>query len=282
MTTESQLTQAFILSGIPIAPFRELIHQAVINSWSHDELMFHVVMSPAFESAFPGIKRDDGSLKMDPATYRATVDTYTHTAYLLGYTPSAEMIGGWIGNDVSPQEVADRYSAANRIKESPEAFAALQKEWSAAGLGKISEAQVANALLGQAPKEFYDIWERVNLRTAAANAGTYLTHAEAARIQAVSPETLTESGTQATMADLANQLRTTMPLSRLYAQHGLTRSDLITLEFGGPGQADIRIRAEKALATAKAQSEPRATPYAGALTGAPRTVVAGSGGPQTA
>lgn len=270
MSDEDQLIRMFTLSGLSFPGLRELIHQAVINSWSQPELMFHVISSPAFAAAFPGIMREDGSLRMDPATYRATVDTYEHTAYLLGYSPSKELIGQWIEGDVSPQEVADRYTAANRVKESPDAFRALASEWKAAGLGNISEGGVANALLGAAPKQFYDIWERANLRTAATLADAPISHAEAVRIQGILPDRATEGSVGAQMADLAKQLRTTMPLSQLYATHGLTRSDLITLEFGGHGREDIRIRAERALAAQAASTQQHQQVAAPAVTGAVR------------
>jgi hypothetical protein len=270
MTTEDQLQQVFTLSGLNFPGLQELIHQAIINSWSNDELMFHVVQSPAFAAAFPGIFRPDGSLKMDPASYRAQVDTYRHTAYVLGYNPSAELIGQWIQGDVSPQEVADRYTAANRIKESPQAFAALQSEWKAAGLGNITQAGAAHALLGQAPKQFYDIWERANLRTAATLAGAPISHGEAVRIQGILPDRATESSVASSMQDLAHQLKTTMPLSRLYASHGITRSDLITLEFGGPGREDIAARAQRALDTEQASWQQQQTVAAQAVSGAVR------------
>lgn len=269
-TNEDQLQQMMTLSGLGFPGLQELIHQAVINSWSDAELMFHVVQSPAFASAFPGIFRADGSLKMSPTDYRAQVDTYRHTAYLLGYSPSDALIGQWIQGDVSPQEVADRYTAANRVKESPQAFAALQSEWKAAGLGNISQAGAANALLGEAPKQFYDIWERANLRTQASLAGAPISHAEAVRIQGILPDRATESSVQANMQDLAHQLKTTMPLSRLYATHGLTRSDLITLEFGGPGREDIAARAKRALDTEQASWQAQQTVAATAVTGAVR------------
>jgi hypothetical protein len=278
MGAEDQLSTIFALSGIPITPFRELIHQAVVSGWSQDELMFHVIQSPAFANAFPGILRDDGSLIMSPTEYRSTVDSFEHTAYLLGYSPSTQTIGGWIANSVSPQEVADRYTAANRVKEDPQVFQALQAEWKAAGLGQINEAGVANALLGQAPKQFYDIWERAQLRGSAANAGAPITHAEAVQIQQNAPTRLDEASTQQSFADLARQLRTTMPMSRLYAAHGLTRSDLITLEFGGPGQADIAIKAKRAMDTYSGSFTQTATTASPALSGAVR----GSQSPQTA
>ena len=270
MGQEEQLLQMFTMSGLSFPGLQALIHQSVVNSWSDSELMFHVISSPAFAAAFPGITRPDGSLKMSPVQYRAQVDTYRHTAYVLGYSPSDATIGGWIAGDVSPQEVADRYTAANRVKESPQAFAQLQSEWKAAGLGNISEGGVANALLGAAPKQFYDIWERANLRTAAVMAGAPISHAEAVRIQGILPDQATESSAAPNFAKLAQDLRTTMPFSRLYSQHGLNRSDLITLEFGGPGREDIAIRAQRALANEQAGWQAQQVAAAPAVTGAVR------------
>ena len=71
---------------------------------------------------------------------------------------------------------------------------------------------------------------------------------------------------------------TIAPASRLFADHGLTTKDLAQLEFGGPRQAEIALRAQSALASYTASTKNQAQQAGGLIS----RIATPSSGPNSA
>jgi hypothetical protein len=207
---------------------------------------------------FPGIFRPDGSLRMPPGEYRQLIDMYRSQARLYGYTDLTDaQIGQLIAGDVSVQEFTDRLEAVRRISEFKPAFEEFKQVLRARGIstaGLESDKDLVRFMLGQAPKQFYQIWEETAVGTAARMAGVKMGAKAQQHIARLTPGISSEAELQRQMQELARHIRTTLPLSKIQKM-GLTKKDLITLEFGGPNQAKIFEKAQRILATQQAFAE---------------------------
>lgn len=239
-----------ILQGFGLKPgaFANLIDKAIRNSWSPEMFQSSMYQSQAFRHAFPGIFRADGSLRMSPSQYRNLSDTYKELAQRYGLNGDLDKarIGKLIGGNVSPTELNDRFTAIQRMKQFGPAFDSF-KELVKAKTGKtLDQAGIYNFVMGKGPADFYDIWEAAQVGTAASQAGVDLSAAEMRSIATRVPGIQSEENIASGFQDLAKKIKTLMPLSQL-ASMGVSKSDLIELEFGGPGQTDISARVDQIL-----------------------------------
>lgn len=239
LATLRQLLQS---SGIPIHAFSNMLEKAVRLNWNDSELLLNIYGSKQFHQLFPGIFRPDGSLKMSPYEYRQMADEFKSQARLYGISNiSRAHIGQLIKNDVSMQEFADRMTAIQRVSEFKPAFdqfKAIAKDMGFATKGLDTDKDALNFLLGKSDKKFYDLWDRISVGTAASQAGFDLGLKGIKDIAKRVPGQANEAEIQGRFANLAQQMRTLMPLSQI-GKYGLTKQDLIDLEFGGPKQAAI-------------------------------------------
>jgi hypothetical protein len=246
--------------GIPPGPFAALLHQAVVQKWTVAELLGRLYASPEFAQMFPGIFGPQGELIMTPGQYLQAYREYSAMARRYGYQISVQDFGMRIvQGQVSPQEFLDRLEAAARVSENKIWMQNLQRFAKQAGLERFGKKEAFDALLGLAPKKFYDLWEKTSIASLAEMSGVELTPREVRKVQKLSGEMITETPqTKLAFEDLARQIRTTMPLSQLY-RFGITKGDLLQLEFGGPKQAEVAERVQRVLATHEAfQRERRA------------------------
>lgn len=239
LATLKQLLQS---SGIPIHAFQHMLEKAVRLNWNESELLLNIYGSKQFHKLFPGIFRPDGSLRMSAAEYRHLADEYQSTARLYGVSNvSKEHIGQLIRNDVSMQEFTDRMTAIQRVKEFQPAFDQFKKIARDMGFktkGLDTDKDALNFLLGKADDKFYKLWDRLSIGTAASAAGFDLGVKGIKDIAKRVPGQANEAEMQSHFANLAQQMRQLMPLSQI-GKYGLTKQDLIDLEFGGPNQAAI-------------------------------------------
>ncbi|HSE44949.1 MAG TPA: hypothetical protein VLA89_06435 [Gemmatimonadales bacterium] len=239
LATLKQLLQS---SGIPVHAFHDMLEKAVRLNWNESELLLNIYGSKQFKRMFPGIFRPDGSLKMSPYEYRQMSDEYRSQARLYGVSGiSKEHIGQLIKGDVSMQEFTDRMTAIQRVTEFQPAFDQFKKVAKDMGFktkGLDSDKDAVNFLLGKADKKFYDLWDRVSVGTAASVAGFDLGLQGIKDISKRLPGVANEVELQSKFANLAQEMRSLMPLSQI-GKYGLTKQDLIDLEFGGPNQAAV-------------------------------------------
>lgn len=226
--------------GIPSGLFSALLRESIINDWSADELLANLYGSEAFGNMFPGIFGSEGELVMTPGEYLSSRREYQHMAATYGFDLSNQAFGEQIvAGGTSGQEFLDRLEAAARVTESPEMFESLTHFAKEAGLGAYGKEELFDALLGLAPKEFYDLWEKTSIQGMAALSGFHLGDKGVEKIQELAGERILESPqTKLAFENLAHQIKTTLPLSKIY-KFGVTKGDLLQLEFGGPRQAEI-------------------------------------------
>ena len=255
--TEYDLTNLLRQFGIPVGPFQSLINQAVTNAWSWAQFEGAVYGSNAFANMFPGIFKADGSLRMSPAEYRSMSQSYIGTARQYGLNLNPSQIGKLIGSDVSLQEFADRATAIQRVTEFKPAFEQFKQALRARGIstaGLDSDKDIANFILGKGPKQFYKIWEETNIGTAAHLAGIGIGGQMTKSIARRTPGVLTEAQYQEHFKNLAQNLKTVMPMSRIQ-KLGISKRDLITLEFGGKGQDEIAQKVQRVMRNDQAFNE---------------------------
>lgn len=232
--------------GLRPMEFSNLIDKAVRNGWGPEQFESQVYGAPAFKRAFPGIFRGDGSLRMSPSEYRAMSDQYREIAQRFGLY--GELGKGRIGNlvkgNVSPTELADRFTAVARMKEYGPAFDQFKKLVGDTTGAKLDDKNIYEFVMGKGPKEFYELWEQAQVGTSAASAGVDLSAAEMRSISSRLPGMQTEEQLQGGFQNLARNIKSVMPLSQL-TKLGVNKSDLIELEFGGPNQADVAERVDQ-------------------------------------
>jgi len=233
--------------GLRPAQFGNLIDKAIRNGWSGEQFESAVYQSPAFKHAFPGIFRPDGSLRMSPSEYRQVADSYKELAQRYGLYGELGKgrIGKLIKGNVSPTELQDRFTAIARMKEYSVAFDQFKNLVAASGYQKaLTDENIYEFIMGKSPKKFYDLWESASVGTAAAGAGVQLTAAEMQDISKRLPGVQSEESLTGGFQELATKIKTLMPLSQL-AGMGVSKGDLITLQFGGANQADIASRVDQ-------------------------------------
>lgn len=234
--------------GIPPGTFTDLINQAVLENWSEDEILARIYVTPEFHNMFPGIFREDGSMRFSAAEYRSISDNYKSIARDYGVTGlSTGQISKLIGGNVSIHEFQTRMSAVQRYEEYKPALNAYRDILKAQGIDTSAiegDAGLLKFVLGQSPKEFYTNYEQTNVLTQARAQGFVGKErgvGMAQRIAALTPGISTEQELQEHFATLATQAKTVVPASQ-WARNGITKNDLVQLEFGGPRRAAIAER----------------------------------------
>ena len=257
-------------AGLAPGAFGNILDAAVRGDWSVDEFAVNLYATKQFRRMFPGIFRADGSMRMDPFAYRQLTDQYKSTARMYGITSlSKQHIGKLIRSNVSMQEFSDRMTAIQRVQEYKPAWQEFIEVARSRGFKtglngrKLnSDKELVNFMLGRQPKKFYSLWDELNTGIAAREAGLNkelgqgMIRSISKRMAGIADETQLQSKFQ----NLAQTLQKVMPLSKI-AGYGLTKKDLVTLEFGGSNQAAIAEKVERVLAQQEGFDMDRA--YAG-------------------
>ena len=249
--TIEELRGVLMEAGIPIGMFGDLLDQAVTEGWSGNQLTMNIYASDEFQAMFPGIFRPDGTMRMTAGQYRNLADQYQSNARMYGISNlSNAQIGKLIGGDVSVQEFTDRATAIQRVTEFKPAFEEFKQVLASRGIdtkGLDSDKDIVNFMLGKGPKQFYQLWDELSVGTAARMSGVHINQKLVKSIAKRMPGQADEAQLQSQFADLAAKMKTVMPLSKL-GKYGITKRDLVTLEFGGKKQAEIADKVNRILA----------------------------------
>ena len=70
-----------------------LVDQALAQGWSVGQLETAILNSPQFEQMFPGIKRPDGSLRMNATEYRQLAEVYYNVGQDYGLGIGRDQVG---------------------------------------------------------------------------------------------------------------------------------------------------------------------------------------------
>lgn len=249
-SNESILESLLTRLGIPTGPFLSMIDTAVREGWGALQFQAQLYSSPTFHNMFPGIFREDGSLKMSASRYRAMSDQYSSIARTYGVELDKARLGSLIGGDTSIQELTDRLEAVKRLQEYGPAMKEFQQVLASRGI-KSGDGDMVNFILGKAPKQFYSIWEETQVGTAARTAGVHISQGLVRKISRQLPGIQSEQDVIAGFQDLATKIQSVMPMSKI-AKYGISRRDLTELEFGGPHQAAIAERVQNLINSTQA------------------------------
>jgi hypothetical protein len=236
--------------GLDSWEMRSLIEKSSREQWTPSQFAAAVYQSNTFKAAFPGIFRSDGSMIMDPLQYRAVSDQYKQVANRYGVDIDKSRIGNLIHRQVSVSEFQVRSEAIARIEENKVYFDAFNKVAAARGIKGLNTPQeMADFLIGKSDKKFYDLWEEVQIGGAAKMAGVGLNVRNIKQIAKAIPgeEDMDPAALQQHFQNLASSLRTALPQSKIQG-YGLTKRDLIELEFGGPRQAAVADKVQRVMA----------------------------------
>lgn len=162
------------------------------ESWerfgSTDLALAQMRQDPRYDRIFPGIKREDGSVRMTEAEYLSTVDGYKRRLGQFGVPPETvltpEKQAALISGDVSAQEFGQRLNQAftgiiSNIEPVREFFAANF------GAGQLSDAAIFASALdpGKSPLEFQREIEQAQIGGEAALRGFDVARAEVERLE---------------------------------------------------------------------------------------------------
>lgn len=245
----SYLTQ-LQLWGIPMtADLRTLVQHASQNGYTNDRFLFFLRQTDEYQKAFPGIFNDDGTLKMDEATYTATKQEYEDSASSAGLNMGPNKIGWLFEHDVSSNEFADRAPGIRMLKDNHELYVQFGRALVQSGNATPAEVKDEGLLkfvLGEAPAAWYEEYHLAETRYAATQAGISLArhatgaydHISPGQIEKIADKGLTPEAMKAGFEQTAQDLLTTLPLSRIQ-KYGLTKRDILQARFGGKKQAEV-------------------------------------------
>lgn len=206
-----------------------------------------------YHDAFVGINQFPN---MTEAQYIAQKQQYFDAADTYHVDINNKKVDYLFKNGVSVAEFTDRSQAYQLLDTNKEYFDQFKEQLKAMGYKKIPTNQELFKWIlsgGRSNKEWTKIWEDATVRYQADMAGINFVNKPrnvdnedtnlGSKLVGTIAKKVAAGGTPAegfagNFADLAQQLKTTMPLSRM-AGWGLTKQDLVELEFGGSRQAAI-------------------------------------------
>lgn len=233
--------------------------QAAGGHWSTSEFLFNARKTEWYSDYFVGIFRADGSLRMSESQYVQWYSTFSSYAAEAGIRLDREAFGFALQNNLDPRLFAQRMQALSTFRNNAGYFDAFVKTLRARGIikpkEKVTKGDLLEFVTGRGPGEWLKVWEEAALRGAAASTGLDV-GADLSRRQLLriaqdidvgDPERL-----EAQFASLANQIKTMLPLSRL-TKLGLSKQDLIDLEFNGPNAVNAARKAQQIIQTYKGE-----------------------------
>lgn len=232
----TELRQVLLQLGLRPADFQRIIDKAVRGTWSEAQFEAVIYGSRPFKQRFPGIFAPDGSLKMTPAEYKDLEMAYQSTFKQHGLSSelrgNSKVLGELFGGNVSLQELEDRLTAVQRIKEFAPALEAFKKQVKENFGQTLKDKDIFDFVMGRGPSQFYALWEQANIREQAKYAGVQLSNQQIKKIQKSQSGFQGGEEYEARLSQLAQQVKSVVPLSEA-AKFGITKRDLIELEFPG-------------------------------------------------
>lgn len=253
--TDAYLVQ-FQSMGIPLtAAARAFVASAVGGHWSSAEFLFRLRQTAFYKTAFAGIMNKDGTMKMSEAQYVATKNAFTDIANNLGFNLTDKMAGLAFKNDLSVNEFKTRYEAERLIRDNPVYFKQLRQTLKARGLDLPTHKDLAQFLMNEKPKEFYQVWREASARAAAVTAGIQISDHPAfageealgrGAINRISKMGLSPNDLASGFKELADLLIESLPDSEAMMQ-GVTKKDFTKAVFGGKSSGRSRARVRNLL-----------------------------------
>lgn len=214
-----------------------------------------ILRSKEFKVYFPGIFNPNHTLRMSVPEYNQRTEAYSSIFAQYGTALDRATLGALIANNVDPGEARIRARGLQLVRTNKDMLLQMQQtignynaQRKAAGLPPIpsisTTKQAVDFFTGRADAQVYNLYEAALVRGELAGVGFDIA-VDQARDLANKTEGVLEQ------ADVQQKaLRIVARLKRAGVEihsFGVSDRDLLTLEFGGPGQADIIARTEQAL-----------------------------------
>lgn len=106
------------LNQVGLTP--EFFQSLVAESASPAEMLTRIRQQPQYKARFPGLWRQDGSLRMDESTYVQREGDYRQLLRQFGYGDqyqNAQSFTGFFDAEIDPNELRDRLGTYQRIKD---------------------------------------------------------------------------------------------------------------------------------------------------------------------
>ncbi len=254
---------------IPITGnIQALIAQANRQEWNQDLFLQKLRETQEYRERFKGIMGKNGEPKMDENTY-LNYELQFHAIASqngIGLGPKREAF--LFRNNQTPEEFADRATAYKRIQRNPDLYKAYARELVQGGLakpGEVDKKGLFKAVMGEAPQAWYDLWQDTVTRNAAVNAGisfkkgaegyTNLGHGV---IERISRMDLSEEEMAAKFTEVSDTLENVLGTIEA-GTYGVSKKSIVKGTFGGHGAASARRKLKRAIDTAAAFDEERAS-----------------------
>lgn len=170
---------------------------------------------------------------------QSALQAYIDTARQFGEHIDMVLANKLLAGRVSLSEWTDRLRANETIKNNPGLFAYYNDALKRRGLKPLNEDGLLTFMVGKAPRPLYNIFNEASFEFANSQAGEAdLSNKKIRQLSAAVPTGFSVPQLQKGYADMVKELKL-LPYSRLH-KLGLSRSELIQLEFGGPLQAQAK------------------------------------------
>jgi hypothetical protein len=205
--------------------------------------------TPEYQKAFPGIQGSG----LSEASYRSRLNDYNTAAAANGVTMTPALQQMLFNNNISYSTASQRFQAEASLKSNQALFNAFNKQLVSEGQAQMGKGDMLKFIMGEGNAAWYKTWNDANSRYGGNQAGitfngkgmggnpasnAQYTNLGKGVISTVAGKGLSPAEEQRGYQQLAQQLTTSYPLSKIQ-KFGLTKADLVQLQFGGPRQAHV-------------------------------------------
>lgn len=228
----------------------KLMQEGNKAGWTEQTFLWHLRQTQEYHDAFPYIQ----GTGMSEAAYVAQTKAYQTSAasYGVNLTPALQSV--LFQRGISSTTASQRFQAESQLRTNQPLFDAFNRQRKSEGKPILSRGDMMSFILGEGNQNWYDDWNNANSRYAGNMAGvTFDNKAQEYTsvgrnvVKEVAGLGLSQSAERSGYQKLAQQLKTSLPLSRIQ-KFGLTKQDLVELEFGGKRQASVAATVQSILA----------------------------------
>ena len=251
-----------------------LAYLAQEEQWSPDKMWNEIAKTRDFKRHFKGIDNftSQGLNTVDAVRAWKQYQSGLNNLYKrmgMERTATGAQIEKLTDQGHSIDDVEFVYEHFDRMQKNQGAFKAFNNILRAKGLDTMRKADQMKFLMGQAPKELYDIWEQSSVLEAARreSIGKFVSANEAIRLAERTAGIQTQEGIDNAMrqaAALALRYRAEVDTQK----YGISADDLIDMSFGlrprsGKSGAELQLIMDKISREAEGFLRQQATPYIG-------------------
>lgn len=239
-----------------------LVEKGVTQEWSMDSFVLYLRATDEYQRVFQGIEHTKGQFRSEDE-YIRQYDIYQKMAAKADYELSRSQFALLLKKGVDAEEWNTRTIFLDRITRNGQFFSQVEKVAQARGILKpkenLSPKELYDVMLHKGSPQIERLLEEANVRFQLKGAGFMVGAGGVGRKQVLSfIRKLEGSGIEAEaltpdyFAGLAEKLKEVIPIAKQIGMN-VTKRDLFTLEFGGPGRNEIARYVENALASHEAE-----------------------------